>query len=78
MRPPICCICNKRLADEDDGALIYFKKRPSDIIWIKKMEKKGMVGHPPYADWFCNEHHTQAIELKYLTIDEAMILLLES
>jgi len=77
MRPPICCICDKRLADVDDGGLIYFKKRPSDIEWIKKMEEKGMVGHPPYAEWFCNEHHQKALELKHLTIEEAMKTLLE-
>ena len=36
------------------------------------MEKKGMVGHPPYAEWFCKEHYEKANELKDLTIDEAM------
>ena len=40
MRPPICCMCDKRLTDVDDGGLIYFKKRPSDIAWIKKMEEE--------------------------------------
>ena len=36
------------------------------------MEEKGMVGHPPYAEWFCKEHYEKAKELKDLAIDEAM------
>ncbi|MHA1603837.1 MAG: hypothetical protein ACTSWF_04205 [Candidatus Freyarchaeota archaeon] len=47
MRPPICAICDKRFLDSEEGGLVYFKKRPSDYEWIKKMEEKGMVGHPP-------------------------------
>ncbi|MHA1489974.1 MAG: hypothetical protein ACTSRI_09990 [Promethearchaeota archaeon] len=27
----------------DESGLIYFKKRPSDIQWDEKMNKKGMV-----------------------------------
>ncbi len=50
MRPPICRICDKKLIDKDDGGLIYFKKRPSDIEWEKKMEEIRGVGHPPYAE----------------------------
>ena len=50
MRPPICRICDKRLATMDDGGLIYFKKRQSDIEWKKRMEEIGGVGHPPYAE----------------------------
>jgi len=42
MRPPIYAICNKKLADMDDGGLIYFKKRLSDIEWDGYMKKKGM------------------------------------
>ncbi|MEX2705471.1 MAG: hypothetical protein ACTSUQ_08630 [Candidatus Freyarchaeota archaeon] len=72
MRPPICAICDKRFLDSEEGGLVYFKKRPSDYEWIKKMEEKGMVGHPPYAEWFCGEHYPKAKELEHLTIDEAM------
>ena len=36
------------------------------------MEKEGMVGHPPFADWFCEKHYKRALELKDLTIDKAM------
>jgi hypothetical protein len=72
MRPPICVICDKKMKDIDDGGLIYFKMRLSDIEWNKIMKEKGMVGHPPYAEWFCSEHYDKAYELKDLTIDEAM------
>jgi len=72
MRPPICCICDKRLDSLNDGGLIYFKKRVSDRQWEVRMEKEGMVGHPPFADWFCEEHYKRALELKELTIDKAM------
>lgn len=75
MKPPIYCICHKRLDYPDDGGLIYFKKRQSDKEWQKTMEKKGMVGHPPYAEWFCEIHYEKAKELKNLTIDEAMGIL---
>ncbi len=60
----------------DDGGLIYFKKRPIDKEWDKKMEEKGMVGHPPYAEWFCKKHYEKAYELKYLPINEAIKLLI--
>ncbi len=72
MKPPVCCICDKRLDYPDEGGLIYFEKRASDKKWDKRMEEKGMVGHPPYAEWFCKEHYEKANELKDLAIDEAM------
>ncbi len=75
MKPPICCICEKSLEYPDEGGLIYFKKRPSDKKWDKVMEENGMVGHPPYAEWFCRDHYVKAKELKDLTIDRAMKLL---
>jgi len=72
MKPPVCCICDKNLDYPDEGGLIYFKKRSSDNKWDKRMEEKGMVGHPPYVEWFCKEHYEKANELKDLVIDEAM------
>jgi len=72
MKPPVCCICDKSLDYPSEGGLIYFKKRSSDKKWEKRMKKKGMVGHPPYAEWFCKEHYEKANELKDLAIDEAM------
>jgi len=52
--------------------LIYFKKRPSDYEWDRIMEIKRMIGHPPYAEWFCGDHYKKAKELEYLSIDDAM------
>ena len=75
MRPPICRICGKKLADLNDGGLIYFKKRESDIEWEKRMEEIGGVGHPPYAEWFCKKHYDKANELKHYTIDETLRIL---
>jgi len=75
MRPPVCRVCDKKLADLDDGGLIYFKKRQSDIKWDKRMEEIGGVGHPPYADWFCKNHYEKAFELKHLSIDKALKIL---
>ena len=72
MKPPVCCICNKRLDYPDEGGLIYFKKRAADKEWEEGMERKGMVGHPPFAEWFCGAHYKKALELKDLTIDKAM------
>ncbi|MHA1649393.1 MAG: hypothetical protein ACTSYB_04285 [Candidatus Helarchaeota archaeon] len=73
MKPPICCICDKRF-DTSEGGLVYFKKRASDLEWDKKVEA-GLVGHPPYAEWFCGKHYAKAKELSHLTIDEAMKIL---
>ncbi len=77
MKPPICTICDKRFPHSDEGGVIYFKKRKSDKKWIKEMERKGAVGHPPYAEWFCGEHYETAKELASLTISEAMQILKE-
>jgi len=73
MKPPICCICDKRL-DPDEGGLIYFKKRPLYKTILHK-EENGMVGHPPYAEWFCRDHYSKAKELEDLPIDKAMKVL---
>lgn len=73
MRPPVCAICGKEFMD--DGGLIYFKKRPSDIAWQERMDEKNMVGHPPYAEWFCGEHYERAKEVQHLTIDEALTII---
>ncbi|MHA1301049.1 MAG: hypothetical protein ACTSO9_16635 [Candidatus Helarchaeota archaeon] len=73
MRPPECAICNKNFDPSgEECGLIYFKRRVSDEEWDKRMEEKGMVGHPPYAEWFCPKHYKKAKELQNLTIDEAM------
>ena len=77
MKPPICCICDEKLDNPDEGGLIYFKKRTSDKKWDKLMEENGMVGHPPYAEWFCGDHYAKARELKDLTIDKALKMIIE-
>ncbi len=78
MRPPICDICDNDFDfTKGDCGLIYFCKRQSDIEWDKKMEEPGMVGHPPYARWFCPEHYKKARELGNLTVDKAMTKLRE-
>ncbi|MFX1275659.1 MAG: hypothetical protein ACFFBP_14700 [Promethearchaeota archaeon] len=71
MKPPICCICNERFVMEN-GGLVYFKLRTSDIEWKKKMKKDDMVGHPPYAEWFCEKYYKKAKDLNHLTISEAL------
>lgn len=71
MRPPVCEICDKDL-EPGSGGLIYFKKRPSDLEWEKRMKKNRMVGHPPFAGWFCEKHYPRAEELSHLPMDEAL------
>lgn len=75
MRPPICRICDKKLADMDDGGLVYFKKRQSDIEWEKRMEEIAGVGHPPFAEWFCKKHYDKENGLKHVTIGKALKIL---
>ncbi|MHA1734295.1 MAG: hypothetical protein ACTSU5_20340 [Promethearchaeota archaeon] len=77
MKPPICAICHERFDPINGGGLVYFKERPSDIEWRERMKEKGMVGHPPYAAWFCNKSLERARELSHLTISEAMPVLRE-
>ncbi|MHA1277427.1 MAG: hypothetical protein ACTSQI_20325 [Candidatus Helarchaeota archaeon] len=74
MRPPICAICGKRF-DPSKGKLIYFMRRPSDEEWHKTMKEKHLVGHPPEAEWFCENHYKRALELQHLTIDKAFEIL---
>ncbi len=75
MRPPICGICDQNCSD--DGDLVIFAKRPSDLEWDREVEA-GLVGHPPYAEWFCAEHLAQAQSLKHLPITEAMAKMKQS
>jgi len=75
MKPPVCCICDKELDYPDEGGLIYFKKGPSDKKWDKLMEEEGMVGHPPYVEWFCEDHYKKASKLKDLPIDKALYMI---
>ena len=72
IKPPICEVCDKRIGEDEECGLVYFKKRPSDLEWDKKASQPGFVGHPPYAAWFCSEHLEKAKALEHLTISEAM------
>ncbi len=71
MRPPICAICGKRFFDTEKGGLVYFAKRKSDKKFAKKLKKKGFVGHPTWAEWYCEKHYPEAKKLSHLTIDKA-------
>ena len=77
MKPPICALCYTEFLDTDEGGLVYFEKKSSDFKWEKMMREEGLSGHPPYAEWFCKEHFEAALELKKLTINEAMDILKE-
>jgi hypothetical protein len=72
MRPPECAICGKDFDLDSGGGLVHFKKRFSDRVWERKMNRTDSIGHPPYAEWFCGEHYEKAKELSDLTIDKAM------
>jgi len=74
MKPPICNVCDKDFGPEE-GGLVYFAKRPSDIEWEKRMRRIQGQGHPPWAAWFCGDHYDRARELSHLTIGEAMKIL---
>ncbi|MCG3216040.1 MAG: hypothetical protein KAS63_04960 [Candidatus Heimdallarchaeota archaeon] len=77
MKPPLCVICYKEFLDSDEGGLVYFKKRNSDERWEKMMSEEDLIGHPPYADWFCEKHYTAAKELQNLPLNEAVKILNE-
>jgi hypothetical protein len=36
------------------------------------MKEERMVGHPPYAEWFCEQHYKEAESLCDMTIDKAI------
>ncbi len=71
MRPPICAVCGRNL-EGGEGGLVYFVKGPSDLEWDRRASEPEFVGHPPYAEWFCGEHHDLALEYSDLTRAEAM------
>jgi len=72
MKPTICEICHKRFTPSDKAGVVYFRKSPGDIEWDKRVEEEGIIGHPPYAEWFCEIHHPQAKKMETLTRMEAM------
>ncbi|MBY8999564.1 MAG: hypothetical protein KGD64_01490 [Candidatus Heimdallarchaeota archaeon] len=73
MKPPVCVICSRRFSPQEEGGVVNFAKRKGDIEW----EKKDIVEHPPYADWFCGRHFSYAENLSGLTINKAMEKIIE-
>lgn len=72
MRPPICCICEERFDPGRSGDQVSFTRRPSDDAFHARMEREGLVGHPPEVEWFCGEHLAAAQALAHLSIAEAL------
>ena len=71
MKPPICCICLKPLDTSKQGDLVLFAKSALDHEW-DQMAAAGLVGHPPYADWFCHRHVAAAKSRTHLSLKEAI------
>ncbi len=71
MKPPICELCDKDFNPDEGGGLIYFKKTEKGLEFDRKVEQ-GMVGHPPYAAWFCQNHVEAARKVTNLTLEEAL------
>ena len=57
MKPPICVICRKNIKNMEEGGLIRFAKTDKDRAWDKRVQKEKIIGHPPYAEWFCEDHY---------------------
>ena len=72
MKPPICRICTTRFSHEKEGGIVSFKKTKANLKWEKKVEKKGIVEHPPYMEWFCGKHFDAAKKLEHLYLNEAL------
>ena len=72
MRPPICEICNKDFNPDREGGLLYFKKTPEGLEFDRRVEEEGIVGHPPYAGWFCGKHYPRAMKLTDMSLREAL------
>lgn len=71
MRPPICAVCER--AVDDDGGLVQFVSRATDLAWRERAKQPGFVGHPPDTDWFCADHIELARQMAATTtIDVAL------
>ena len=71
MRPPFCAICDRDALDEG-GGLVDFTMTDADRLWAERCEREGFVGHPPWQEWFCPEHHKEALALSHLDRGSAM------
>lgn len=63
MRPPICFICGTRFSPREGGGTVRF----TDYEPLPE----GMTGHPEGLEWFCEEHHKEALELTEHTSAQA-------
>ncbi len=72
MKPPYCTICNAFIKDFDRGGLINFKKTQNNLEWEQRMKRENKVEHPPYAEWFCEDHYPIANQFSHLTWSEGM------
>ncbi|MFP4364371.1 MAG: hypothetical protein ACLFR1_10955 [Spirochaetia bacterium] len=72
MKPPFCIVCKKRIEENQDAGIVYFKKNKKDLLWDKKAKQRDFVGHPPYCGWFCEEHYSRARELSHKTLPQAV------
>jgi hypothetical protein len=54
VKPPECVVCG---ADaQPPGSLVRFRSRPEDLAWRERVEREGLVGHPPDTGWLCDAH----------------------
>lgn len=69
MRQPECDVCG-----EAGDELVRFAARDSDRQWRERVEREGMVGHPPDMAWVCEKHAARAHKLAMAgaTIDVAL------
>ena len=71
MRPPRCCICEEWIGDT--GQILEFAKTQKDLQWDKRRDEEvDFVGHPPYVEYFCEEHLSLALRYVSLSLAEAM------
>ena len=64
MMPPNCCLCDNGLETGHQCELVYFSKTESDRQWYAMAASdKGVTGHPPDCDWFCDLHAETAKSL---------------
>lgn len=75
MKPPICTLCDCRLAPDDGGGLVHFHLTEAQKAANKAFEQPGFVGHPQGLHWFCGEHIGKAKEMAHCTDNEALALM---
>ena len=68
MKPPICSICHEDFIE--GGGLIYYKEDEEDKVFNERLNRKGMVGHPSNAFWFCKKHYSKSYRVKRIELQE--------